>query len=832
MSLKVTRRWADASGVRKLALLIGVIASAWSAESSAQIRFATPSVTQIAGGAPSEYFKSGLSIGDLDHDGIPDVVAPSWLGALALLGRGDGSLSLPITAGGYAPFSSIADFDNDGHADIGGVHGITYGDGTAGNWQLVSFASGYRGGVVAADFDGDGRMDLAAVQVPDTILTFLSRPNRTVHRVVGVTGMPWMQSTMEMRACDLNRDGRPDIALIPEPNDGSSVYTLIGRGDGTFDSHALLTTSPQGLGIADFTGDDILDIAVADRFLISLFRGLGDGTFAPRQIAVFDTLDERDMVAGDVTGDGIPDLVTTDPLRRRLLTRAGVGNGTFGPRIVSDIRLPLLGLELADMNGDGYLDVVSLCEDRVGVAVTLGDGRGRFGAQPKQLATGVDYSTSLAMGDVDGDGRMDVVAVGSDYATSSLKAFLNLGGRNYGGPLATALLDSGNQFPWRVHLVDLDHDSRLDAVIDFQWAIQTALGTGDGRFVPRVSMSFSSPPGDICLADANGDSTPDLIATSAAGLRVWPGTGDGTFAPVVESALPAPPPLQIAPGDLNGDGIVDVGVATANGVTHAIGVGNGTFVSDPIVWQFPFSSYGGVVVGDVTGDGRDDLMGMWATPPPCESVPCGRIASRIQDAQGGLGAWFEAPWPRSWEHQVTDVDGDGVFDIVFATELGFGAALADPGGYFTIEPGYGAADASDLRVGDLDGDGRQDVAMALEGGIAVYYGRDPDSRATAVPPGFPARDARVTRILSASPNPARSQIRVRFLAAGAGPVALRLYDAAGRRIRTLHRGILEPGDAGRETVASADDLRLVPGLYFLHLTSHAGSDTRRVIFIR
>lgn len=818
--------------MRRSLLLIGVFCSAWAAESRAQIRFETPSLTQVAGGAPAEDLRAGLSVGDLNHDGILDVVAPSQLGAVVLIGRGDGTLSLPVTVGGNAPFSTIADFDGDGHVDIGWVHGVAYGDGSGANWELAGFSSGYRGGVVAADFDGDGLMDFAAVQYPDTILTFLSRPNRTHQRIVGgVAGLPGMSGTKAMRVCDLNRDGRQDIVFIAEPYFDYEFSVLIGRGDGTFNcrNEPIASPEPQGLGIADFTGDGVLDIAVAAKHLVSLFRGLGDGTFAPRQTAAFDTLDERDIVAGDVTGDGIPDLVTSDLIRRRLLVRAGFGNGTFGPRIASNVDLPVLGLELADMNRDGRLDVVSLCDSRLGVVVALGDGAGRFGAQLPRLVF-TDFPIGIAIGDVDNDGRLDVVGT-THWLTPTLEAFLNQGGRNFVGPVVTTLPDPGQGSAWRVHLADLDLDSRLDAVINFDWSVETALGNGDGTFRAHFTLSFPGYLEDSHVEDVNGDFKPDLIGTGATGIRVWPGLGDGTFGVVVESPLPDRP-NQLADGDLNGDGVIDLGVVMGAGVTHALGVGNGTFVLEPGMWV-PSPTYAQVAVGDVTGDGRDDLVGMKAESPWCDgALLCSRVASRRQNPVGAMGAWLDAPWTTAWWPRIGDVNGDGIGDLLFAADLGFGMALGDSSGHFTIEPGYGGEISSDMRVGDLDGDGRVDVAVTGENGVSIYYGRNPPPLNVATPDDHLPDDTRRTRILGAYPNPSRSGLRVRFRAAGPGPVVLSLFDAAGRRARALYRGILEPADGGREIVASVGDLGLAPGLYFLHLVSPTGTDTRRVAVVR
>ena len=267
-------------------------------------------------------------------------------------------------------------------------------------------------------------------------------------------------------------------------------------------------------------------------------------------------------------------------------------------------------------------------------------------------------------------------------------------------------------------------------------------------------------------------------------------------------------------------------------MTHALGVGDGSFVPDPDAWT-PSSPYAQVVVGDITGDGRDDLLGMKAEIPYCgTTLLCSHVALRLQDSTGAMGPWLDTRWLAAGSPRIADVNGDGFRDLVYATDLGFGVTLSDAKGRFTIEPGCGTGDMSDIRVADLDGDGRTDVAIAEPGGVAIYYGRDPTPPLVGIPERRAPDNTRGTRILSAYPNPSRSGLRVRFRVAGPGPVALSLFDLAGRNARTLYRGVLESGSGGREVVASVGDLSVTPGLYFLRLVSSTGGDTRRLAVVR
>jgi hypothetical protein len=385
-----------------------------------------------------------------------------------------------------------------------------------------------------------------------------------------------------------------------------------------------------GLGVGDVTGDSIPDIVLANSFMVTLFQGLGDGTFGPRQTAAFDTLRELDVVIGDVTGDGVLDLITSDISGQRLLVRSGRGDGTFDARIATALHINLLGLELADMNCDGRLDMVSLCKDVPGVVVALGDGTGRFGHPMLRVESALTLR-GIAVGDVTGDGRPDVVATAGYQTSSSLVTLPNEGGRRYGAATITALLDPGISSPYWLHLADLNGDNRLDAVVEFGGSVQTALGNGNGTFQTPSSVTVPNGQSELVIADFNGDSIPDLVGSGASSLRFWPGLGDGTFGTPIDSPLPDAP-RSIAAGDLNGDGIIDVGLVVGTLVSHALGAGDGTFAWDPTAWQhWPHLGGYSVVVGDITGDGRDDLIGMTAESPYCgTTLLCSRVATRIQ----------------------------------------------------------------------------------------------------------------------------------------------------------------------------------------------------------
>lgn len=801
----------------------------------ADVFFEASVFAHLASGAPTVDYRSGLAIGDLDHDGILDVVAPSQIGALVLRGRGDGTLELPVRAYGHAPYSAIGDFDGDGHADVAWMTGVSFGDGTAAGWDSLLLASGGRG-VAVADFDEDGQDDFVAHVYPNMLTTWLGRPGRTFEAVAGSDSLPDCCGVRFVRVCDLNQDGHADLVLDFENASDVDFAALLGRGDGTFAlaPQTLPGGNNQGLAVADFTSDGIPDVVISYGWFLRLFRGHGDGTFAAPEIIAFDSQGEYDLAAGDVTGDGVPDLVTSMFYQQGLAVRAGRGDGTFDPYVVWRLDMSLLGLQLADMNGDGHLDAVSMCESMPGVVVSPGDGQGRFGAATRRLPTPRN-AADVGIADLDGDGIQDVVTIGGYATESALTVMKGLGGRAFAPAVVVPLLDSGSRVPYSLVLADLNRDAIPDAVADFGWQVQTARGDGQGGFSSLWRMDFGASSAELRVADANGDTIPDLIGTGPSSIRVWPGIGDGTFGAPLESAVPALV-SNVAVGDLNGDGIPDLGFSASTGVTSkwvtfALGDGTGHFVLSSGQWPVQQLAFPTVAIGDVTGDGRDDLVALSAADPWCGgTLFCGRLGVRAQLPDGSLAPWVEQPWVQVALDRVADLNGDGRGDLLARMAPGIHVALADEGGGFALQPGYGVGGpygSRSLALGDLDADGLTDMAVCVESDVHVFYGRDPDGPTLDVPDRR-IRAPKGARILAAWPNPTRGALQVRFTAPAAGAADLALFDLAGRRRATLHR---ETGAAAGEIAVSASTRGLKPGVYFLRLATGAGTDNRRIVLL-
>jgi len=203
--------------------------------------------------------------------------------------------------------------------------------------------------------------------------------------------------------------------------------------------------------------------------------------------------------------------------------------GNFGGEVVITGTL--------DLNGDGKIDLVGYVVDASGwsVIVRLGNGDGSFGSPITtpggQLTRGT--FASLAVGDLNGDGKPDVViTAGNAAAFSSFNVLLGNGDGAFGAPVPAYAPDAfGAVLPG-----DFNKDGKLDVIVGTRNGIAVLLGNGDGTFQPTTFISNSACGSDcnnLIAADFNGDGNADLIVAVLGGYQVLIGKGDGTF-----SALP------------------------------------------------------------------------------------------------------------------------------------------------------------------------------------------------------------------------------------------------------------------------------------------------------
>ena len=337
---------------------------------------------------------------------------------------------------------------------------------------------------------------------------------------------------VRMSAGDLTGDGHADLASVQWTS--ATVAVLAGAGTGGFARRVLYATPrrPSGIVIADVDADgdqDIVTVSANPAGSVAIFANNGVGRL--ERLGTYATSRKAYAVAaGDLDRDGVVDLVTANFSHRHLHVLRGQGGGRFA---VSGHYEGTLATDVAlgDVNGDGNLDVALAAEREPGsLVVRLGNGDGSFGLPSMYGGTGRPWGVTLA--DLNRDGHLDMAA--ASYSYDSVYVLINRGDGTFGARSKYAM--PAWPGPDAVHVSDFDRDGNPDIVTPSGNGPVMLRGRGDGTFSrPR---RISPMPGQSgVVADFNRDGWPDLAFT-------FVGRGDSTlsvFALVNWTAQPAPP---------------------------------------------------------------------------------------------------------------------------------------------------------------------------------------------------------------------------------------------------------------------------------------------------
>jgi hypothetical protein len=323
------------------------------------------------------------------------------------------------------------------------------------------------------------------------------------------------------------------------------------------------------------------------------------------------------LAVADVNGDGKPDLLTlnasvTAVSNTVVAVLLGTGNGTFqtATTFSTGTNTPTR-IAVADVNGDSKPDLLTVNVSSSSASVLLGNGDGTFQAAAN-FGTGPESNPyNIAVADVNSDGKPDLLTVNT---SSDMVAVLL--GTGTGTFQAAATFSTGpNSFPYSITVADVNGDSKPD-LLTANFSNDSAgvlLGNGDGTFQTATAFGIgsNSKPYEIAVADVNGDGKPDLLTANAGSdsAGVLLGNGDGTFqAAATFGTGTNSSPRSLAVADVNGDGKPDL--LTANSVAKSasvlLGNGNGTFQA-----VVTYNAGGGgrsLAVADVNGDGKPDLL--------------------------------------------------------------------------------------------------------------------------------------------------------------------------------------------------------------------------------
>ncbi|HEY2471163.1 MAG TPA: VCBS repeat-containing protein [Terracidiphilus sp.] len=668
------------------AAMLGLFASHPAPSQTLSKQFIVP---QQLSGVSNSYF---IASGDLNGDGRPDILYDDR----ALIATGNGTFKTVTESQTFVYGSQLIDVNGDGKLDV--VSAIPAEE------NCNQFPNGEWDCVISSDAE---------------LVVYLGNGNGTFQTGKVLDLGQEGAGTSAITMADMDGDGKPDAVISFSGVDGDSSsstnFQLINQGDGIFKNlGSFWGNGPVTVvGTGDFNGDGKIDLAISSGGLQILYN-LGGGRFTSGPTYnIFPIAG----LAGDFNKDGHIDLVVADASglsTNGVYVLYGQNGGTFtAPKRLTS--LTMTSLNAADLNHDGYLDVIAM-----GSSFAVFTNQKSSFSSPR-VYTGLGYNPAyptFGLGDFNRDGYVDV-AYGSFimYGTS---------GANFQAPVVTASTGAG-----RLVAGDFNGDGIEDvATVDPEHgAVTVFLGSGQGYLNPGKTYVTPLVDANITAGDVNGDGIPDLVVTRGPGIAfpqandvsVLLGNGDGTFQIAINSHALGQPPSntlsrQTYAVDVNHDGKADLigdwGVA--------LGHGDGTFET-PSALPSNAIPVAGIAVGDFNRDGNLDIV--VGSRVAANTTPV--ILTLLGDSHGNFTLTntehLNYTGPTLNALTVGDINGDGILDIVYdysaTPSIGpydrivveFGDGTGKFGNATGVRLAFNGAGNDQLFVADFNRDGKMDV---------------------------------------------------------------------------------------------------------------------------
>lgn len=671
---------------------------------------------------------------DMDNDNLADVVVGYSYGSLNwyknLGGANFKRQSYQIVAGSTAWFH-VADFNGDGIKDAVYVstEGILYltlgtASGTFGTPSVVQQSVSYLNSFYVWDSEGDGDIDIFYRNSSGTQIAVLKNDGTGIFTRTQVLG-----EVDFFYVTDINNDGLADIIT----DVGYYMYYNQQLPNGNFSRVETMSSFSQTeyFMAADVDNDGDRDVFTiyengGNSRSINMFKNENNVFNNSVSVATLASLtyttngDDRNIEMADMDGDGFVDIVYSENNRNRIAWYKNLGNATFGTeQVISTTAYDTRGVALHNVDGIGGTDLVFFGRTYNALSLFTNDSGNGTLTYKGEIGGTIRSPRALSTGDIDGDGLPDMMVVSGGKALSWFK---NVGGDDVYSD-DQHIISLNLDYPQSGHIADLNNDGKNDIVatsyIDTttdQYKIVWFPGTGGGNFGAQTQIMFSTTYQItlICTLDVDGDGDIDIIGPSATNqMALFKNNGNGTFAAAqLFNFTTSVQAGKIFAHDMDNDGDTDL-LLTTSGTSGAVfWIENTNGLGDFSVKHDVVSGVAGCYYTDYNGDGIKDIIYITYTQ--------GQVGWMQGDNQGNFGpqqALVTANKPR--KVCAADFDGDGDVDLICDSETGyrmrwyqnqgdgaFGPALEIPGNSTGI---------GEMNIGDINADGKPDMYLYAGG---------------------------------------------------------------------------------------------------------------------
>ena len=608
------------------------------------------------------------------------------------------------------------------HANNIGIF-IGHGNGSFANQQTYpTDANSQPYSIVTGDLNHDEKLDLIVANYgTHTIGILRGNGNGSFqHQTIFST---FASRPLSMALNDVNNDTHLDLIVVNFGTNDIGVY--LGDGNGSLSLFTRLFTGddslPSYVVIADIDHDHRSDIVVVNSGTdnVGIFFGMNGDRFTLQRIYSTGVGSRpSSVVIGDFNDDQWLDMAVI----KYGLNEIGIFFGNTSRTWIETRRWTTnrsypFRMAMGDVNGDAREDLIVLYDSNDYFSVWLGNDDGIF-EDKRDYFTGFQSNAySLITGYLNDDHRLDIATV--NMLSNNVGVFL---GEN---PITFQISNSyatvSDSYPSSIAVKDLNHDHESDVVVTNTWndSISIFLGSTDGTLREPIvySMEEYSRPQSVVIADFNNDSHPDLIVINSEwnSLGVFLGHGNGTFADQIilyQGILNGINSIDV--GDLNDDERIDIVISRryeGDNVQVYLGYGNGSFSTESSFSTAIGFGIQSVVVNDMNRDGRLDIIAVEiysSTVHIFFGYGNGTFAKQATfTSNSGLEPCFLT---------VDDLNNDTFLDILvgYCSSSQLGISLADRGETWTSEKLYSLGDGfspSSIVVGDFNNDTRIDLIV-------------------------------------------------------------------------------------------------------------------------